>query len=167
VESSLAEHEGDVRRRERRPDVRRRDDPCHHGQDDQPEHVIDNRGTEDDTGLRRLRPPQVAKDPGGDAHAGGGEHRAEEDVDVHAVVGEQHGADRPTQSPGSQNPQHRDGELVVGIALGNLGLAGIGWPSRSARCPPSLAVARMTASARATKATGSACAVNGSRHPGR
>jgi hypothetical protein len=63
-------------------------------QDHQAEHVVGDGRAEDGAGLGARQRTEIPEDPGGDAHAGGGERRAHEDRRV-AAVAERGGGTRP------------------------------------------------------------------------
>ncbi len=52
----------------------------HHREDDQPEHIVDDRGAEDDLRLAPLQEPGVAEHAAGDADRRGRQRRAEEKI---------------------------------------------------------------------------------------
>ncbi len=72
-----------------------RDGAAHHGEDHEPDHVVDDRGPQNDAGLAALGRVQVAEYAGGDADARRGQHGAEEDVHVGWLRGKQPHACRP------------------------------------------------------------------------
>ena len=86
------------------------DDPGDDGQDDQPLHVVDDRGAEDDPGFVGVRPPEILHHARGDADARGGQRRAEKDVRVDARARQQPRAHAPAKDEGADDAQRRHHE---------------------------------------------------------
>jgi hypothetical protein len=82
----------------------------HHGQDHQPQHVVDHRRAEHDARRRRIELAQVAEDPAGNADRGRRQRGAEEQI---GVAGKPRQQPRPDH-PGAQHEGHDDAHRADG-----------------------------------------------------
>jgi hypothetical protein len=101
------------------------DQPHHHREDHQPDDVVGDRGAEHRAGLRPRQRLEVAEDPGGHADAGGGQGRAQEQLDVVAVPGQPGEAQAEVaQGERQRHPdrRHRERRAPHPQQLGQLGL---------------------------------------------
>ena len=102
--------------------ARRPDDPQHrhrgagretrdHAQDDEAEHVIDDRGADDDPGLRRRHAAQIGQHARGDADRSRREGRADEDAGGRQVGGgnRRMREERPVDVAQGERQHHADG----------------------------------------------------------
>jgi len=84
------------------------DDPREHREHHEAEHVVDHRGAEDDARFVAVCALQVLQHARRDADARRGQRGPEEDVHVHAVVGEQESSDEEAEQPGRHDAEHGD-----------------------------------------------------------
>jgi len=79
-----------------------------YGKDDQAQHIVDDRGAQDDPGLRAAHRVEVFQDARGDAHARRAQRCADEKVKRKGRLGDQPEADSVSKQHGHHHADDRD-----------------------------------------------------------